>query len=168
MRAVWFSALLAAFSCSLTVAAELPPVRIAYFVPSDRQPLRDHQQRLDRVMTEVQRFYREGMKAAGYGEKTFALERDDQNKLVVHLVQAARPTETYGRNGTADVAIFQYTLGLNDAIEAYRRRDRARAESLAQDIQKRFPRYWRRRLDLAAGGAMIQGIDLSVPEYPHP
>jgi hypothetical protein len=85
------------------LSAELPPVRIAYFVPSDREPLRDHRERLDRVMTEVQRFYRDGMTAAGFGPKTFALERDGQGGLTVHMVQGTHPMATYGRNASAAV-----------------------------------------------------------------
>ena len=34
-------------------AADLPPVRIAYFVPRDREPIPGYQQRVDRVMQEV-------------------------------------------------------------------------------------------------------------------
>jgi hypothetical protein len=85
------------------LSAELPPVRIAYFVPSDREPIRGYRERLDRVMTEVQRFYRDGMIAAGCGPKTFALERDGQGGLMVHAVQGAHPMSTYGRNASAAV-----------------------------------------------------------------
>jgi hypothetical protein len=42
-------------------ANDPPPIRIAYFVPSDRQPIDGYVERLDRVMTEVQQFYRRGM-----------------------------------------------------------------------------------------------------------
>jgi hypothetical protein len=80
--------------------AELPPVRVAYFVPNDREPIVGHRERLDRVMTEVQRFYRDGMKAAGYGPKTFALERDSQERLVVHSVRGTRALKAYGRNAS--------------------------------------------------------------------
>jgi hypothetical protein len=55
-------------------------------------------ERIDRVMTEVQRFYREGMAAAGYGPMTFELERDAQGRLCVYEVQGRKPTEAYGRN----------------------------------------------------------------------
>jgi hypothetical protein len=85
------------------LSAELPPVRIAYFVPSDREPIREYRERLDRVMTEVQRFYRDGMTAAGFGPKTFALERDGQDRLMIHAVQGTRPMSAYGRNASAAV-----------------------------------------------------------------
>ena len=86
-----------------SLSAELPSVRIAYFVPSDREPIRDYQQRLDRVMTEVQRFYRDGMTSAGYGPKTFALERGGQDRLIIHVVQGTHPMSTYGRNASPAV-----------------------------------------------------------------
>ncbi len=86
-----------------SLSAELPSVRIAYFVPSDREPTRDYQQRLNRVMTEVQRFYRDGMNSAGYGPKTFALERGGQDRLMIHVVQGTQPMSAYGRNASAAV-----------------------------------------------------------------
>lgn len=82
---------------------EPPPLRVVYFVPADREPLPHYQERLDRVMTEVQRFYREGMQAAGYGPKTFTLERDDQGRLRLHLVRGQYPMREYGRNDAAKV-----------------------------------------------------------------
>jgi len=82
---------------------ELPPIRIVYFVPGDRQPLSGYEERLDRVMTEVQRFYREGMEACGYGPLTFQLERDDKARLRFYLVQGKHPMQTYGRNASGAV-----------------------------------------------------------------
>jgi hypothetical protein len=82
---------------------EPPPVRIAYFVPNDRQPIDGHVERIDRVMTEVQRFYRQGMEAAGYGPKTFRLERDDDGRLRIHMVQGRYPMRSYGRDAAGKV-----------------------------------------------------------------
>ena len=86
-----------------SLSAELPPVRVAYFVPSDREPIREYGERLDRVMTEVQRFYRDGMNAAGFGPATFALERGGQDRLMIHVVPGIHPMSTYGRNASAAV-----------------------------------------------------------------
>jgi len=80
-----------------------PPVRIVYFVPNDRRSIEDYVERLDRVMTEVQRFYREGMEAAGYGPKTFRLDRDGQGRLRVDLVQGVEPMRAYGRDSSDKV-----------------------------------------------------------------
>jgi len=87
-----------AWCCVSAAAAEPPPIRVVYFVPSDRQPQKDYQERLDRVLVEVQRFYRDGMEAAGYGPKTFALDRDAKGRLRIDLVNGKRPMQEYGRN----------------------------------------------------------------------
>jgi len=83
--------------------ASPPLVRVAYFVPRDREPCAGYEERLDRVMTEVQRFYRDGMDAAGYGPKTFRLERDADHGLRMHLVRGAQASEVYGRNASGAV-----------------------------------------------------------------
>ena len=98
-------------SCTLSAAAAapagsdrlVPPVRIVCFVTSDRQPIAGYPERLDRVMTEVQRFYCEGMQAAGYGPKTFGLDRDDEGRLRIDVVNGKHPMRTYGRNDSQRV-----------------------------------------------------------------
>jgi hypothetical protein len=80
-----------------------PPLRIAYFVPADRQPIEGYVERLDRVMTEVQRFYREGMRAAGYGPMTFGLDRDSQGRLRVDLIRGRHPMQVYGRDAAGAI-----------------------------------------------------------------
>lgn len=84
-------------------ASKPPPIRIAYFVPRDREALPDHAARLDRVMTEVQRFYREGMAAAGHGPLTFELERDAAGKLRLYRVDGKEPSGRYGRDDSRAV-----------------------------------------------------------------
>lgn len=79
-------------------AVSPPPIHVVYFIPNDCEPIPGYQQRLGRVMHEVQRFYREGMKQNGYGEMTFALEQDDDGELLVHVVNGKEGKETYGRN----------------------------------------------------------------------
>ena len=80
-----------------------PPLLIAYFVPTDRAPIPGYEERLDRVMMEVQRFYRDGMKAAGYGPLTFDLPRNNAGKLEVHIVPAKHAMSAYGRNDSDKV-----------------------------------------------------------------
>ena len=80
-----------------------PPLRVAYFVPTDRTPEPGYVERIDRVLTEVQRFYREGMAAAGYGPMTFALDRDGKGKLQIHVVKARQPMRAYGRSASGPV-----------------------------------------------------------------
>jgi len=83
---------------AIAIAADPPPVYVVYFVPDGMEPHEGYVDRLDRVMTEVQNFYREGMKSHGYGEKTFALQRDEQGKLIVHRVDGEEGKDAYGRN----------------------------------------------------------------------
>lgn len=80
-----------------------PLVHIAYFVPTDRQPEPEYRDRIDRVMTDVQRFYREGMQQNGYGPLTFEVDRDADGRLKIHVVNARGPMSDYGRNDAAKV-----------------------------------------------------------------
>jgi hypothetical protein len=91
------------FPVSFIQAATRPPLLIAYFVPNDREPIPGFVERLDGVMTEVQRFYREGMKANGYGPVTFDLGRAPDGKLEVYVVRAHEPMRAYGRNDASKV-----------------------------------------------------------------
>lgn len=91
------------WAASSATASSKPELLIAYFVPRDREPIPGYVERLDRVMTEVQRFYREGMQAAGYGQLSFALERDAEAHLVVHPVQGKFPMRAYGRDDSGKV-----------------------------------------------------------------
>ncbi len=79
-------------------AAGEPVLRILYFTPSDREPIPGYAARLDKIMEHVRQFYRDGMAAAGYGQRTFNLDRQDDGSLRIFLVRGAHPTEKYGRD----------------------------------------------------------------------
>jgi hypothetical protein len=99
-----FAALVVLLCCHGTTAAPPPPpLTIVYFVPRDRQPIAGYNERIDRVMTEVRRFYREGMESNGYGPRTFELARDDDGALQVHLVHGKAQLHEYGRNDAGKV-----------------------------------------------------------------
>jgi len=101
---------------AISFAGPKPPLLIAYFVPGDRTPVPGYVDRLDRVMTEVQGFYRKGMEAAGDGPMTFDLARDQGGKLEVHLVRGKHPMRAYGRDDSskvrAEVASFLRSKGV--------------------------------------------------------
>jgi len=63
----------------------------AYFNPAGREPAAAYAARIDRIMTDIQSFYRDEMKRNGYGSLTFALPRDAKGQLVIHLVQGDKP-----------------------------------------------------------------------------
>ena len=74
-------------------------LRVVYFNPSDREPEPNYRDRLDRVMTDIQGFYAQGMAARGYGPMTFPLERDEEGRLVIYEVLGAQPAAHYTSPG---------------------------------------------------------------------
>src|SRR5437879_3037218 len=80
-----------------------PVLRVAYFVPNDREPEPDSIVRLDWVLTDVQRFYREGMRQNGYGPMTFELDRDPEGAVRIHVVRGQHPMHAYGRGAAGTV-----------------------------------------------------------------
>jgi hypothetical protein len=109
----WFSyiaVVLAVLGSGLSWAADpvpadpaRPVLHVAYFIPTDRTPEPDRVARLDRVMTEVQRFYRDGMKQNGFGPMTFELDRDAKGALKVYDVRGQEPMRSYGRDDSEKV-----------------------------------------------------------------
>ena len=73
------------------------PLRVVYFHPADVTPFKDYEQRLTRIMLDIQEFYRSEMKRNGFGPKTFPLEMVD-GKLLLHVVKGGNPAETYTKN----------------------------------------------------------------------
>jgi hypothetical protein len=65
-----------------TVPAE--PLRVVYLYCSDQVPFPKHHERINRVLTEIQDWYRSQHEAAGFGAVTFALERDVDGRVKLH------------------------------------------------------------------------------------
>ena len=105
MKPIWaFVGLLAStVHAQPPATSDRPVLRIAYFIPTDRQPDPDRVERLDRVMTEIQRFFREGMEDAVKKPLTFELDRDEKGQLRVHEVRAKEPMKGYGRDAAGKV-----------------------------------------------------------------
>ena len=64
-----------------------PVIRLIYFYPSDREPLPDIDERIDRLIKEAQQFYADQMEAHGFDRKTFLFETDAQERAVIHHVK---------------------------------------------------------------------------------
>lgn len=62
-------------------------VQVIYFYPNDRQPQAEIDTILETLMKKVQQFYANGMERHGFGGKTFQLETDASEKLIVHRVK---------------------------------------------------------------------------------
>ena len=73
----------------------VPPLKVVYFTPSDCMPDSNRQERLGRVMCNIQEFYRKGMEVRGHGPKTFALEWDTPKKLRLYDVQGKSKLTDY-------------------------------------------------------------------------
>jgi hypothetical protein len=76
-------------------------LRVVYFVPQDREQQQDHAQRWDRIMTDIEQFYRDQMGRLGYGDVTLSLERE-HGKLKLHEVRGAAKDDgsyNYGSGG---------------------------------------------------------------------
>ena len=84
-------------------AQEVPPLKVISFVPSDMEPFENREERLGRVMTHVQEFYRKGMEAQGFGPKTFELEWTEPGKLRIYTVKGSKNQADYGRNDSGTV-----------------------------------------------------------------
>ena len=69
-------------------------LRVVYFHPSDREPLPDYAERLDRVLTDVSGFYRDGLRRFGVANEGLPLEKKD-GKLVLRVVRGKRPASAY-------------------------------------------------------------------------
>jgi hypothetical protein len=77
---------------------------VFYFTPSDRAPEPHYYERLTAILEDIQSFYRKGMKRCGFGPETFPLERDDQGKIIIHLVQGREPESKYHKPDGEKVA----------------------------------------------------------------
>jgi len=94
----WTQTALLAQEIKPTPNPDRPVVRVVYFVPTDRKSEPDCRARLDRVMTDVQDFYRRGMEQNGYGPMTFELDRDPQGALRIYPIRAKGPMRDYDRH----------------------------------------------------------------------
>ena len=76
-------------------------VRVIYFLPNDRAPQPDINEKLDKLIKDTQLFYADQMMAHGFGSKTFRFEADTAGKLVVHRLNG-QFNDAYYNNGTSD------------------------------------------------------------------
>ena len=61
-----------------------PIVRLVYFPPDDCEPYPDIDEKMDKLIRDVQRFFADQMEAHGFGRKTFIFETDENGKAVLH------------------------------------------------------------------------------------
>lgn len=82
-----------------------PPkkLHVVYYTPVDREPAANYPGRLTAILEDIRSFYRDGMERLGFGPKMFALPRDAEGGLTIHLVKGKEPEAAFprwvGRNG---------------------------------------------------------------------
>src|SRR3954467_13969235 len=69
-------------------------LRVVYFHPSDRDPLPNYAERLDRVMNDISDFYCDGLRRLGIENNGLPLERKD-GRLLIYLVRGKKPASGY-------------------------------------------------------------------------
>jgi len=70
------------------------PLRVIYFHAKDRKPLKNHIERWDGILSDIQNFYRAEMGKLGYGEVTITLEKENK-KLKLHEVKGKEDDKSY-------------------------------------------------------------------------
>lgn len=70
-------------------------VRLIYFLPSDRSPQPDINEKFDKLIKEAQEIFAGQMDYHGFGRKTFQFETDAIGKVIVHHVKGKFKDEYY-------------------------------------------------------------------------
>ena len=69
-------------------------LRVVYFYPADRKPIKDHRKRWNGIMTDIQNFFRTEMNRLGYNRVTISLEKEN-GILKLHEIQGIHKDGNY-------------------------------------------------------------------------
>lgn len=83
-------------------------VRIAYVIPSDRQPLPDYQSKAAVLLSRIRSFYADEMEANGLGRTTFKLELTADGRPAVHLLHSPMTAAVFADTGHARYVTGKY------------------------------------------------------------
>ena len=83
-------------------------LRVVYFYPADRKPIKDHRKRWNGIMTDIQNFFRTEMNRLGYNQVTISLEKEN-GILKLHEVQGIYKdgNYTYKSGGKIKEEVFK-------------------------------------------------------------
>lgn len=70
-------------------------VKLIYFLPSDRAPRTDIQQKLNHLINSVQKFFADEMERHGFGRKTVFFEKNGDNSAKVYLIEGRTTQDFY-------------------------------------------------------------------------
>ena len=95
-------------------------LRVVYFYPADRKPIKDHRKRWNNILTDIQDFFRTEMTRLGYKQVTISLEREN-GILKLHEVQGIQNDNNYtyksGSQIKAEVYKALQSKGINPEEE---------------------------------------------------
>ncbi|WP_278551235.1 hypothetical protein [Elizabethkingia bruuniana] len=70
-------------------------LNIIYFVPKGSKPVDGYSERLNDILQDGQKFYAKWMKHWGYGDRTFNLDKDINNKVKIILIEGEETKDFY-------------------------------------------------------------------------
>ncbi len=76
-------------------------VHVIYFKPTDAPDI-DHEYH-DKIMKDIQKYYQSEMTRHGFTDKTFPLETDKDNNLIIHTINAKHNGDHYFRSDMFDM-----------------------------------------------------------------
>ena len=79
-------------------------VRVTYFIPNDREPDPNMDEKLDTLIKDTQQFYADEMERHGFGRKTFRFESDTTGNALVHHVEGKFNNAHY--DGVEDLDVY--------------------------------------------------------------
>lgn len=79
-------------------------VRVVYFLAKDSQPHLNAEEQVSMVMKDIQQFVADEMERHGFGGKTFRLETDELDRVVVHRVTGKFLSSHYSLPSPSDCA----------------------------------------------------------------
>ena len=91
-------------------------VKLVYFVSKDREPQKNIDTQIRKLIEDVQKFYTDQMENYGYGRKTFRLETDANGKTVVHHVIGKKDTKHYQQNPAGAFSEFANRIQTRNTI----------------------------------------------------
>ena len=91
-------------------------VKIVYFVSKDREPQKDIDTRIRKLLEQVRSFYADQMESYGFGRKTFRLETDADGDTVVHRVIGNKDSTHYQQNAAGAFGEFAHRIQTRNTI----------------------------------------------------
>ena len=83
-------------------------IRIAYVIPTDRQPQANYQDKVALLMSRIQTFYADEMERNGFGRMTFDVESSPEGKPNIHLIQSKLTAAVFADTGHARYVTGKY------------------------------------------------------------